>query len=1172
MRITIFFAIYGLEILFASGQNPVAQFLLPSSGCMGENILIQNQSTQALRYEWDTCQGDLNLTPTGILAGIILGSNIATGIDMVFDGSNWYGFITSRNSNEIIRISMGTDLGTMSSITILNNINFLSPTDIKIVLDNGKWYGFVLNEGTNIIRLDFGTSLTNAPIASIPLVNVASVTGNQGLDVISDGSNWYVVYTFNDKVGVLRLSTIESIPSVSDQLLTSSVSSNLSDIKLIKDQGSFYAYTCSSAVPGLFRLSFGSNQFSSPIVKDFSAILPPSINYYGIDAGHDAGEFRLVFSTLSGSVVRINLGADLTQDPLSADVLGNLGVFSSTVKNRLVKSKTSWFNFGVDYTNGNLLKASFPSPICQFTPGLLTDQNPIVQFNSPGVKYISLTSFNGAAWDEENKSVAISSLTAPTIDFSYQNICAQNPTNFALQTSQSLTSINWDFGNGATSNQTSPTVTYSSSGLYNVAISATAVNSCSNYRSNPITIYNQPVADFILPSITPICTNQNYLLSNTSAFGVGSNPTWEWRLNGNLVSSQQNYTTLFNSPVAQEIRLKALIPGCSNEMIKTISTVMTGPLVDFSASDNCQGTSVAFSNSTTGTVTGYLWTFGDATTSSATSPSHTYSTASIFQSTLVANNSAGCQNFLTKPIKIYSLPTPDFSVGPPPFSCSNSPTPFQNNTPPLADSNIVGWAWQFNDVAGGISSQQNPSYTFMTSGTFSVVLTATSNAGCSSFITKNIAIAPSPVADFSQAPACVNQSSKFTDLSSGGVQSRLWQIASASFTIPNPSFTFTAPGNFLATLTVTGANGCSNVKMKTVSVPVPAALIFSVVNPCAGKNAVFSGGTSSSPDAIVGWNWNFAGNSLTGNPAEYKFADPGTYNVKMTTTHASGCKYTLSKNIAINPSPAARFTAFPDRGAAPLTVQFENFSQQATGYLWKFYDKVTATSTRISPVYTFTSLGDFTAELTAMNALGCSDIISVPIKVLLPSVDLVMKDFSLTNDPVTGKIKGVVTILNNSNIPIASAEVALFLADKAVVNETLALNLNPSQSATRTLSFTLSSNQFDFSFLCAEVLSDKDIQSDNNKRCINFEKTDYVFDPYPNPTAGPLRVDWISEKPGSALIVIYDGMGKKSYEWETQAQTGLNQSVHDLTFLSAGLFYLTIETAGGKKTIRFLHE
>ena len=1157
-------------VAFSSpGQSPIAQFSIPVAGCIGENIPLQNQSTQATRYEWDMCQGDLSLAPTGSLAGTLSGSNIPTGIDVVFDGINWYGFVTSRNSNSIIRVSMGSNLGNVQSVAVLSSVNLLNaPTDIKLASENGNWYGFILNEGTNIIRLDFGTSLTNTPTSTF-LANAISSIGNQGLDVITDGFKWYVVYTVNSNVGVLRLSSLSS--NTPDQLLTGSIGNNLSDIKLVRNQGSFFAYTLSTGSPGLYRLAFGADLFSSPTIKDLSSILPLSYNYFGVDSGNDAGEFHLICSTLDGTLVNVNLGPDLALDPISSIVLGNLGVFSNTVKNRLVKYKSSWFNFAVDYSSGNLAKASFPEPICEITPGVVTHQNPVLVFNGAGKKYVMLTSFSGGAFDEVSKSVVISSSAAATIDYSNQNVCSQHPVNFSVQTSQPLTAINWDFGNGTSSNLSAPTVTYASSGSYDVSMMITSSNGCSNYLKKPIIIFDQPVADFGLPAIFPICTNQNYFHPNTSTFDAGANPTWEWSLNGNLVSVQKDLVTQYSSPVSQEIRLKASIPGCSNETIKNIATVLPGPAVDFLVSDDCADDLVSFSNTTTGTVSGYAWSFGDGSPGSALpQPVHSYTSAGVFQVSLTASNLAGCQNQAVKSVTIYSLPQPDFSGGLPPFSCSNTPTPFQNNTPALTDSNITDWAWSFGDAAGSTSANQSPSFTYTAGGNYSVGLTATSDFGCAKTLTKLVAIGSSPLADFTVGPSCLNKPTAFADISSGGVQSRIWQISSSSFAVPNPTYTFTSPGNFAATLTVTGSDGCSNMVSKTITVPVAPSLAFATSNPCADQAVGFSDVTSSPADPVIGWNWNADGNSITGNPAEHIFPSSGVFNVKMTTTHASGCAYLLSNNISIHPSPTAAFIPLPDRGAAPLTVQFENASLGATQYQWIFNDKIQSSSTDPSPVYTFIDLGEYSAELTAINSFGCRDILSVPISVLVPSIDLAITDFSLVTDPVTGNLKSIVTILNNSNIPLENGEVALHLSDNAVVNETLVLNLSPGQSSTQMLSFTISPTQLDLNFVCAAVLSEKDIQQDNNKRCLSLEDGDHVFAPYPNPSSGTLQIDWISEAVGSARITVYNSMGKREYEWETPSALGLNQSVHDLAFLSTGMYYVTIQTSASVQTMRFL--
>ena len=228
-------------------QSVVADFISPSTACLEEKIEITNSSLNSNRYEWDLCQGDLSLAPVGSNAGTITGTNIPTSLDVVFDGTGWYGFVTSRGNNSIIKVSFGAEISTVGVTENLGNVSSLMdrPTDIKMITTGGKWYGFVFNEGNNVIcRLDFGISLANTPSAVV-LDNASSSTGNQGLDVIRNGSTWYVVYTFNSKVGVLRLTTIESIPLVSDKLLTPNLSGSpaLGDIKLLTQNGFFYAYT-----------------------------------------------------------------------------------------------------------------------------------------------------------------------------------------------------------------------------------------------------------------------------------------------------------------------------------------------------------------------------------------------------------------------------------------------------------------------------------------------------------------------------------------------------------------------------------------------------------------------------------------------------------------------------------------------------------------------------------------------------------------------------------------------------------------------------------------------------------------------------------------------------------------------------------------------------------------
>ncbi|MFA5416321.1 MAG: PKD domain-containing protein, partial [Methanoregula sp.] len=72
--------------------------------------------------------------------------------------------------------------------------------------------------------------------------------------------------------------------------------------------------------------------------------------------------------------------------------------------------------------------------------------------------------------------------------------------------------------------------------------------------------------------------------------------------------------------------------------------------------------------------------------------------------------------------------------------------------------------------------------------------------------------------------------------------------------------------------------------------------------------------------------------------------------------------------------PVAVYTATPNAGKAPLTVQFTDASTNSpTSWLWKFGDG--GTSTLQNPVHTYSSSGTFTVNLTVLNAAGTSSLV-----------------------------------------------------------------------------------------------------------------------------------------------------------------------------------------------------
>ncbi|MBP7797386.1 MAG: PKD domain-containing protein [Thermoanaerobaculaceae bacterium] len=133
------------------------------------------------------------------------------------------------------------------------------------------------------------------------------------------------------------------------------------------------------------------------------------------------------------------------------------------------------------------------------------------------------------------------------------------------------------------------------------------------------------------------------------------------------------------------------------------------------------------------------------------------------------------------------------------------------------------WAWTFGD--GASSTAANPTHTFAAQGAYTVTLQV-GNAHGTSSVSKNITVAPSgsaPVASFTWSPASpsTGQPVQFTDTSTGSPTAWEWHFGSTGMDYSqNPSFTFTAGGQYTVTLTASNAQG-SSTATNTVTVVAP---------------------------------------------------------------------------------------------------------------------------------------------------------------------------------------------------------------------------------------------------------------------------------------------------------------------------------------------------------------
>lgn len=134
----------------------------------------------------------------------------------------------------------------------------------------------------------------------------------------------------------------------------------------------------------------------------------------------------------------------------------------------------------------------------------------------------------------------------------------------------------------------------------------------------------------------------------------------------------------------------------------------------------------------------------------------------------------------------------------------------------------------------------------------------------------------------------------------------------------------------------------------------------------------------------TGWVWDFGDGSSSGseNPV-HTYANGGIYTVKLTIQYPDGSSQSMVKERYIQASPLpleANFSAVPQSGQAPLTVEFTDRSTGAMVWLWDFGDGSPA-SMIPDPSHTYTGLGTYHATLKVSNEQGESKSRTMDIQV-----------------------------------------------------------------------------------------------------------------------------------------------------------------------------------------------
>jgi PKD repeat protein len=606
----------------------------------------------------------------------------------------------------------------------------------------------------------------------------------------------------------------------------------------------------------------------------------------------------------------------------------------------------------------------------------------------------------------------------------------------------------WDFGDGAPGTGATASHTYAAGGTYSVTLTVT-----DNQGATTSVIHSLTVTPANVPP-TANLTSTNTAGTLIVGFDAGASTDPDGTIasydidygdgsaHGTTVTSTHTYAAAgtYTAGLAVTDNQGAV---STFSLPVTITKANAAPVAAFTSTVTNLTASFNGAGSTDdGTITAYAWNYGDGTSGTGVSPTHTYTTAGTYTATLVVTDNGGLTGTTSQSITATATPT----------TTTLAEDHFDRSVTSSWGSALTGGAWTVSSAANasvgsgvgsqihaagvtrtavlksisatdmnivtdvsfdktmtgggayaGIIARQSTSdyyqarVRFLVGGTMSIqvlqggstVLATGTVAGTytpgTSLTLRTLIAGTSPTTISAKVwPTGTAEPTAWqvtTTSSAAGLQTAgsIGVVSYASAMITNAPLT-AKYDNFVA-FTGTGA-----------VVPPPANVAPTAAFTATASDLVasFNGNASTDTDGtIAGWAWNFGdGTTGTGATTTHTYAAAGTYSATLTVTDNGGATGVKTSSVTVTApvTPPANLppTAVIATSANGLTtLDNANSSSDPDGtivsYAWTFGDGSTGTGQSTSHVYAVA--GTYPVTLTVTDNSGATAVASASVTV-----------------------------------------------------------------------------------------------------------------------------------------------------------------------------------------------
>ncbi|NJN27533.1 MAG: PKD domain-containing protein [Cyclobacteriaceae bacterium] len=563
--------------------------------------------------------------------------------------------------------------------------------------------------------------------------------------------------------------------------------------------------------------------------------------------------------------------------------------------------------------------------------------------------------------------------------------CAPLETSFHLS-SNKVSNLAWDFGNGAMSEEISPQISYPSPGVFYPSVSLTNEFGCTERIEidNKIQVYD-PEIEYSSPDPIYVC-----LFSEIRFSGDVGQQSWEWDFGDGHISNEKNPVHRYTIPGIYTVKLKTLNRyGCST-VIENYNTINVNgeipPVFDFSTTNCQEEINVDFSIESPGTNM-YIWDFGDGQIGNGSQVDHQYVSEGYYQVQVSNTDAYGCSAVSTKKILIEqdmtdcqaidSLelegeggnaagkePIPERYT--PEIEACSIPFAISLMKPNTIASDVI---WDFKD--GNTSTEPNPTHTYWSPGTYSIAIYVSNSSGGKDTISDYLIIRiANKKTDFqyAQKEYCDGTTVEFLDQTEDAI-SWEWNFGDGDFSDNiQPVKTYKTPGIYQVMLKTTDTKGCVSSSIHNIAIGNPFVNLNLAHDHCSNDSIK----VSHNIEGFESYFWRFGdGEKLNSKYPSYLMDKAGIYPLSLEVVDKNNCKKSFGKvsEVGVKTIKALFEIAGPATGCNELEVKFNNLTEGATHYLWDFGNG--QTSTDKNPVIKYGS-GTFSITLNAYNG-SCSE-------------------------------------------------------------------------------------------------------------------------------------------------------------------------------------------------------